>query len=467
MPKDESENDDASLASTIRVLIVDNDSAHAHVMTETLERIGYDCITATTGPEGASKITSEEFHLVVTDLVMSQVDGIQILQQAKETQPDCEVVMVTGHGTIPKAVEAMQLGAFNFIEKPIKTDQLRTVVTKAAQQIHLQRTNVQLQQRLDETFGFENLVFSSPKMKTVVDRLKRIAPTDADVMIMGENGTGKELVAQAIHENSSRKKKPFVAINCGAVAENLVESELFGHIKGAFTHALTDRVGKFEYANGGTLFLDEVGDMPLQTQIKLLRVLEDRQVTRVGDNKQTKVNVRVISATNRDMDEAIASGQFRKDLFFRLNIVLVTLPSLADRREDIVPLVEVFRRNFAKKHGKTNKSVAPDVLNRMFRYEWPGNVRELRNAIETMVVLDNDGELGEDDLPPQLLDVQEADAEPNSNEPSHLIGKTMDEIEKWAIVSTLALTNGKREEAAKILKIAARTLYRKIEKYGL
>jgi len=273
-------------------------------------------------------------------------------------------------------------------------------------------------------------------------------------------------VAQAIHQNSPRKGKRIVALNCAAVAENLVESELFGHVKGAFTDAHTDRTGAFEYANGGTLFLDEVGDMPMSTQIKLLRVLEEHQITRVGDNKTIRVNVRLVSASNRSLEEMVAQGKFRNDLYFRLKVVTVNLPPLRQRREDIIPLADYFRRQFAKRHHKQIKGLSPVVSKRLYGYDWPGNVRQLRNALETMVVLDLDGTLDTDDLPPELAEIQPTSSPiAASDGPMELIGRTMDHIERWAIEETLKLTNNNREEAAKILGIGARTLYRKLEKY--
>jgi two-component system response regulator HydG len=364
----------------------------------------------------------------------------------------------------------MQKGAYTFIEKPITPERLRTAADKAVEQLRLKQENEALNRRLDERYGFEGIIAGSSAMQQVIERLRRIAPTDAGVLIRGENGTGKELVAQAIHHNSPRKKKPFVAINCGAVAEHLVESELFGHVKGAFTDALSDRVGKFEYANGGTLLLDEVGDMPIQTQIKLLRVLEEREITRVGDNKPIKLNVRVLSATNRDLEEAIRAGTFRSDLYYRLKVVTVDLPRLAERRDDIVPLVDSFRRQFAKRHHKTVKQVTPAVMRRFFDYDWPGNVRQLRNVVENMVVLDVDEQLDLDDLPPDLEVPKsqpggEAAAESAAG-PVSLIGRPMEEVERWAIMETLKLTGGNREEAARMLGIGARTLYRKLDKYG-
>lgn len=451
---------------TLRLLIVDNDPAHARAMAESLEKVGYTCTTATSGPEGARLIRQESFDVVITDMVMNEVDGMEILGLAKQTLANCEVIMVTGHATVPKAVEAMQHGAHNFLEKPITPNRLRAVTEKAAEAVRLRWQNNELNQRLDERFGFEGIIYASPVMQTVIDRLKRIAPSDVSVLITGPSGTGKELIAQALHQNSPRKKKPFVAINCGAVAEHLVESELFGHVKGAFTDALTDRVGKFEYANGGTLFLDEVGDMPIATQIKLLRVLEERQITRVGDNKSIPVNVRVVSATNRHLEEAINKGTFRNDLYFRLKVVTVDLPPLAERRDDVIPLVDFFRRQAARRHQKNVKGATPAVTRRLFGYDWPGNVRELRNIVESMVVLDIDGLLDVDDLPPELAEPSPI-APITAEGPSHLIGQPLDNIERWAIEETLKLTNGNREEAARILDIGARTLYRKLEKYKL
>jgi two-component system response regulator HydG len=457
------------MAPPMRVLLVDNDPDHADAMTEALERVGYQCTVTKSGPEGAKRLDAEIFDIVVTDLMMDGIDGMEILRRAKEALPEAEVIMVTGHATVPKAVEAMQQGAFNFLEKPITPARLRAVAEKAADAVRLKRQNLELNQRLDERFGFEGIIYASDRMKTVIERLKRIAPTDAGVLITGESGTGKELIAQAIHQNSPRKKKPFVALNCGAVAEHLVESELFGHVKGAFTDALSDRVGKFEYANGGTLFLDEVGDMPLSTQIKLLRVLEEREITRVGDNKPIKVNVRVLSATNRDLEEAIENNTFRNDLYFRLKVVTVDLPPLRERRDDILPLVDYFRRTFAKRHHKTIKGVSSAVSRILFDYHWKGNVRELRNVVENMVVLDIDGILDVDDLPPELEASSEsvAVAAPSGAAgPASLIGQPMSAIERWAIEETLKRTGGNREEAARLLEIGERTLYRKLKEYG-
>jgi two-component system response regulator HydG len=300
-------------------------------------------------------------------------------------------------------------------------------------------------------------------------------------LITGESGTGKELIARAIHQNSPRKAKRMVALNVRAVSENLVESELFGHVRGSFTDAVTDREGAFQYADGGTLFMDEVGDMPMSTQIKLLRVLEESQITRVGDNRPIKVNVRLISATNRPLEAMIEDGSFRNDLFYRLKVVTVHLPPLRERRDDIIPLMDHFRKTFVRKHNHAPCNFTTSVTKKFFSYDWPGNIRQLRNFVETMVVLDMDGKLDVDDLPPELsdgdgptqseIDTAISHAQPSSLSsligvtPSDLIGKSMDEIERWAIEETLRITAGNRDEAAKILGIGARTLYRKLDKY--
>ena len=460
--------------SDFRCLIVDNESAHARAMSESLEKVGYKCDVVTAGPDASRLIERENFDIIVTDMVMNEVDGMQLLAIARQRLPDCEVVLVTGHASVPLAVEAMQKGAFNFLEKPITPARLRAIVEKAAEAVSLRRTNTELRQRLDERFGFEGFIFTSSVMRTVIDRVRRIAATDATVLITGESGTGKEMIAQAIHQNSPRRGKRIVALNTRAVSEHLVESELFGHIKGSFTDAISDRIGAFEYANGGTLFLDEVGDMPISTQIKLLRVLEEHKITRVGDNRPIKVNVRLISATNRPLERMVSEGAFRNDLYFRLKVITIELPSLRDRREDIVPLMDHFRKIFLRRYDKPNSYFTPDVVQRFYSYDWPGNVRQLRNFVETMIVLDTDCILGEDDLPPELHsnsyghEVEESSKKMYANSSptdSALVGKSLDSIEKWAIGETLRLTGGNREEAAKVLGIGARTLYRRLDQY--
>ena len=467
--KSSKQTNDQTDRPKIRVLVVDNDQAHALAVEESLDRVGYSCRVATSGSDGAQLIEEEgPFDVIITDLVMNDIDGLGILAKAKSEMPEAEVILMTGHGSIPSAVSAMQQGAFNYLLKPLDINQLRTVTEKASESATLRRTNLELNRRLDEKFGFEGVIGDSPQMREVIQRLQRIAPTGASVLIQGETGTGKELVAQAIHQNSPRKSKPFVALNCAALSENILESELFGHIKGAFTDASADRVGKFEYAHGGTLFLDEVGDMPMATQIKLLRVLENGEITRVGSNDPIKVNVRILSATNRHLEESIEAGSFRRDLYHRLKVVTVRLPSLTERSADIPVLIDHFIKVFSKQHDKQVKGVSSMARRKLLAYPWPGNVRQLRNVVESMVVVDYDGLLDLDDLPEELVERGETLSNaPAGNSLAALVGKPLQEVERLFITETLRVTGGNREEAAGMLGIGERTLYRKIKEYQL
>jgi two-component system response regulator HydG len=460
----------AATGPPIQALVVDNDVAHADAMADSLRSIGFECTVAGGGREAISLLEHTPFEIVISDLKMPDVGGLEVLAKCKELQPDAEVVLVTGHGTIESAVEAMQRGAFNYLLKPLDLKQLRAVVENAARSQYLRRANIELQRRLDERFGFEGVIGNTPQMHDIIARLQRIAPTDATVLIQGETGTGKELVAKAIHQNSPRKKRPFVPLNCAALSEHILESELFGHIRGAFTDATSDRQGKFEYADGGTLFLDEVGDMPIPTQIKLLRVLESGEITRVGSNDPIKVNVRILSATNRDLEQAIAAGTFREDLYHRLKVVTIKLPRLVDRREDIPLLIDYFMKEHAKRHQKTIRGISTAARRRLLAFDWPGNVRQLRNVIESMVVVDIDGVLDLDDLPEELAPARsEGDevAAIGRNGLHELVGKTINDLESLFIAETLKVTGGNREEAAAMLGIGERTLYRKIKEYGL
>ncbi len=451
----------------IRVLVVDDDEPHAHAVAESLERVGYDCVVATSGSEGLRLIEEQVFDIVITDLIMDGVGGMEVLAKAKHELPDAEVVILTGHSTIKAAVTAMQAGASTYLTKPLDISELRTKADKASQSQRLQRSNLELQRQLNEKFGFEGVVGSSPAMHSVIAKLRQIAPTSASVLITGESGTGKELVAKALHINSPRKNKPFVPLNCAELSENVLESELFGHVKGAFTGADRDRIGRFQYANGGTLFLDEIGDMPISIQVKLLRVLETGEIVRVGTNDPTKVNVRLISATNCDLADAIADGKFRQDLFHRLKVVSVKLPPLRERRDDIPLLIDYFLKEFSTSHGKMIATLTPAVRKVLMGYSWPGNVRELRNVIESMVVMDADGLLDVDDLTEDLQQVASSGKSDGHGGVDALVGKSLEEIERHYIVETLRLTNGNREEAARLLGIGERTLYRKLKEYGI
>jgi two-component system, NtrC family, response regulator HydG len=451
----------------IRVLVVDDDEPHAAAVAESLERVGYDCVVATSGAEGLRLIEEQVFDIIITDLIMQGVGGLEVLAKAKRELPDAEVVILTGHATIPTAVTAMQAGASTYLTKPLDINELRTVADKASQSQRLQRSNIELQKQLNEKFGFEGVIGNSPAMHSVVAKLRQIAPTSASVLITGESGTGKELAAKALHVNSPRKNKPFVPLNCAELSENVLESELFGHVKGAFTGADRDRIGRFQYANGGTLFLDEIGDMPTSIQVKLLRVLESSEIVRVGSNEPIKVNVRVISATNRDLAESLSEAKFRQDLYHRLKVVSIKLPPLRERRDDIPLLIEHFLKEFTTSHSKTISGIAPVLRKTLMSYAWPGNVRELKNTVESMVVIDVDGALDLDDLPE---DLQAAASRVKGNGPAgidYLVGKSLEEIEKHYIALTLERAGGNREEAARLLGIGERTLYRKLKEYSI
>jgi two-component system response regulator HydG len=451
----------------LRVLIIDDEELHAEAVAESLARVGYDCVIATSGRAGAEKIERDDFDVVLTDLRMEDMDGLALLRKAKQEQPDAEVVLITGHGDVKTAVQAIKEGAANYLTKPVDMGELRAIVDKAAERLRLARANRELQRQLNEKFGFEGVVGNSPKMHEIIAKLRDIAPTSATVLIQGETGTGKELVAKAIHTNSPRKNKPFVAMNCTALNENLLEDELFGHEPGSFTGAERLRKGRFEHANGGTLFLDEVGDMPATLQAKLLRVLENKEVYRIGSNEAIKVNVRLLSASNRDLEEAVAAGKFRQDLFYRLKVVTVKLPPLRDRREDIPLLTAHFIKEFNDLHGKKAKGVSEAVRRAMASYDWPGNVRELRNIIESMVVQDHDGILDLDDLPEGDNLSRMLTPGNHAAGPSGLLGQPLSEVERYYIEQALELSGGNREEAARMLGIGERTLYRKIKTWGL
>ncbi|MEW6357784.1 MAG: sigma-54 dependent transcriptional regulator [Planctomycetota bacterium] len=445
------------------LLVIDDDEGHAEATAESLERVGHKCLIATSGEDGLRKLSEEPIDLVVTDLRMRDVNGMQILERVKTKFPDVEVIMVTGYPDYDSVVEAMQKGAATYLRKPINIDELRTVVEKSLQKQALARRNVQLEAQLDEKYGFEGIIGSTPVMRRIFQQVRQIAPTTATVLITGESGTGKELIANAIHNNSPRKNNPFVALNCAALSESILESELFGHEKGAFTGADAMRKGRFEYANNGTLFLDEVGDLPIETQIKLLRVIEQREITRVGSNAPIKVDVRLLAATHQDLEALVEEKKFRQDLYFRLNVVSIALPPLRERRDDIPLMINAFIQEFAKQHGKQIAGMDAEAREILAGYSWPGNVRELKNCIESMVVVSAGKTLKPADIPDSIP--REKAATPTR--PGLAAGMSLEDAEKELIRDTLEMTGGNRAETAKILKIGERSLYRKLKDYGL
>jgi len=447
-----------------RILIVDDDEGHAEALSDALESDGYRSTIATSGEAGITKLSEETFEAVLTDLVMPDRSGIDVLQAAVRLQPDVAVLLVTGHESVRTAVDAMRKGAADYLAKPVDIGELRTRLSRAIESVGLRRTNTELQRQIDKRFGFEGILGTSKEMTRVFDVLGQVSGTNATVLILGESGTGKELVARAIHQNSPRAKKNFVAVNCAALSEGLIESELFGHVKGAFTGAVSAKEGRIVYADQGTLFLDEVGDMPLATQAKLLRVLETREVQPVGGNQVHKVDIRLLSATNRDLAALVKDGTFREDLLYRLRVVTLKLPSLRERKVDLPLLIDHFIGEFVRQHTRSVRGISPEARTLLGRYEWPGNVRELRNVIENMVLLARGDVLEPGDIPEQ---VRAGPAATSSGGGFELAGRSLEEVERALIVANLDLVAGNREKAAKILGMGERTLYRKLKEYGI
>jgi two-component system response regulator HydG len=454
-----------SPAEKIKVLVVDDDGAHAEATAETHERSGFAVRIARAGNEGLKAVDAEPFDIVVTDLVMRDVTGLELLRRAKARWPDIEVIVMTGYPSYETAVEALDNGAYDYLDKPVNLQVLRAKLKKAVEKQRLVRDNLELRRTVDKRYGFQGIIGATARMKRIFDVLQQVSASNATVLILGESGTGKELVARAIHQNSPRRGHHFVPLNCAALSESVLESELFGHIKGAFTGATYDRKGRFEYAHEGTLFLDEIGDLPPSVQVKLLRVLEYGEVFRVGSNEPVKVDVRLLCATNKNLEVLIREGKFRDDLYFRLKVVTIELPPLRERLDDLPLLVDSFLKELSDSHHKKISRISPEALRLFYQYPWPGNVRELRNAIESMIVMTKDDVLDVDDVPDFITTrgpaSQDADGEGGAT------GVHLETAEKELIRQALALSQGNREKAAQLLGIGERTLYRKIKRFGL
>ena len=447
-----------------QILVVDDERDHAQTMCEALARLGHKCDPAYSLAEALAKLDRRSYDVVVTDLVMEgNRDGLEVLKKCKTLDPPPPVVLVTAHGDFPMAVQAMNEGAFSFIGKPIDLEYLRAQVNRAAEKAALQRQNHDLQQQLVDRAGFEGIVGNSAGMQQVMRVARQVAPTDIPVLILGENGTGKELIARAIHTHSKRRKNRLVTMNCAGFAPTILEDEMFGHVRGAFTDARTEREGRFEHADHGTLFLDEIGDMPHDMQAKLLRALENGEVVRLGSNEPLKVDVRIISATNQNLDEMVKEKQFRQDLLYRINGVSIQIPPLRERREDIPLLLHYFMNAAAEKYGKQIEGLDSDAQQVLMSYSWPGNVRQLRNTVESAVALAAGPKITVRDLP---ADIRPAGAEVTGGM-NNLVGISIEQAERALIKNTLKQTGGNREQAAKILGIGERTLYRKIREYDL
>jgi two-component system, NtrC family, nitrogen regulation response regulator NtrX len=447
-----------------RILIVDDEAGIRQALKQVLE---YEDLVVRVAASGGEAITLyPEFrpHLVFLDVKMAGLDGLETLTRLRDLDPKAQVVMISGHGTIATAVEATQRGAFDFLEKPLDTDRLLVTVRNALAHAELVDENARLKEVAESRF---TMVGDSPALQNVRELIAKVGPTSARVLVTGENGTGKELVARALHEASPRRDRPFIEVNCAAIPSELIESELFGHMKGSFTGAFADRAGKFEQADGGTLFLDEVGDMSLSAQSKLLRVLQEGVVTRIGGSKSIQVDVRVLAATNKDLDGEIAEGRFREDLLYRLNVVPIDVPPLRDRREDIPALVTHFAEQLSASAGVPGRKFADDAVRRLQTRSWPGNIRELRNAVERALILASGKMVTAADIDHLLPGSAATDAASPEGSGSHTFETFKQEAEKNFLVQQLREHDWNVSETARALKMPRSNLYKKIERYGL
>ncbi len=447
------------------ILVVDDEKnareGLAQALSGTFGASSVDVETAEDGLAAIRRLSEKAFDLMIADIKMPHLDGMELLKRSREKQPSLEVLMLTGHGTIEMAVDAMRLGAKDYLQKPVNLDELELVVGRILEQQKLLSENEYLRTKLREKNGYQELIGSSPVMKKLFGKIEQVATTKATVLITGESGTGKELVAEAIHHLSPRKDHPLVKVNCSALNENLLESELFGHERGAFTGAIRQRKGRFELADKGTIFLDEIGELSLDVQVKLLRILEEKEFERVGGNQTIRVDTRLIFATNADLEEKVKQGSFREDFYFRLKVVTLHNPPLRERKEDIQPLSDYFVRQFSMENGKKPIDLEASAIEALKNYEWPGNIRELRNLIEHLVLLWGESPITSQDLREYLnLDVPEEGLTLSLDLP-------LSEVEKEYILKTLDRLNGNRTRAAEALGIGRRTLIRKLAEYGV
>ncbi|MGZ6291422.1 MAG: sigma-54-dependent transcriptional regulator [Syntrophales bacterium] len=447
------------------ILVVDDDLAHRTMLRTLLGGWGYDVAEADDGGKAVEAVSRKPFDLILMDIRMLKVSGLEALAEIKRFNPAIPVIIMTAYASVETAVKALKEGAYDYLTKPLDFDELKLTISRAMEHSRLKEENRHLRESLATQFDGQNLIGHSPAMTKLIETMVQVAPSEATVLITGESGTGKEMIAGAIHFNSLRKSGPFVKINCAAITETLLESELFGHEKGAFTGADKRKEGKFRQAEGGTLFLDEVSEMSPAMQVKLLRVLQEREITRVGGDEVIKVDVRVIAATNKDLMREIEARRFRDDLYYRLNVVTLNVPPLRERREDIPLIARHFLALFAKKNHKSIKGFSPQAMDRLLKYNWPGNVRELMNAIERGVVLSRSEYLGEEEFTLVLR------AEPQEKEaPVQQIGvaePSLESVEKETILKALETTGGNKSEAARRLGITRRTLHLKLKKYGM
>lgn len=453
---------------TAKILVVDDDGVARELLADALKKEGYEVEAFSSGEEAIERGRRGQVDLVLTDLKMGTVDGLTVLREFKRFSPDTSIVLLTSFGSLEGAIEAIKQGAYDYLAKPFKKEEIKLVVQRSLDHSQLVRENARYRDELKEREDWSPLVGSSPAMLEVYKLVARVSEGRSTVLLQGESGTGKELIARAIHANSPRREKPFIPVNCGALPDTLLESEMFGYEKGAFTGAVGTKAGLFEAANGGTLFLDEIGDLSPALQVKLLRVMQDQEVRRVGGTTSLKVDVRIIVATNRDLEQFVKEGKFRDDLYYRLNVVRITLPTLAERKEDIPMLAHHFLQKYAGGSARAVRGFLPDTMALLKQYRWPGNVRELENAIERAVSLSHGPLLTPDDLPAALRQSGSQVGDKTEVSDQHdEVCLTLEEVEKRHLIRVLKETKGNKVRAAKILGIDRRTLYRMAERFGL
>ena len=445
------------------ILVVDDDPGHRTMLRTLLTGWGYTILEAEDGSQAIEKVHEQPFDLILMDIRMIKMSGLEALREIKAYNPAIPIIIMTAYSSVETAVEALKNGAYDYLTKPLDFDELRLAMDRAMDHTHLREENRILRETLGKRFDAGNIIGQSPAMVRVIEMVAQVASSEATVLISGESGTGKELIAGAIHFNSPRKDGPYVKINCAAITETLLESELFGHEKGAFTGAYKKKEGRFVQAQGGTLFLDEISEMSLAMQVKLLRVLQEREITRVGGEEPIKVDVRLIAATNKDLVREVEEGRFREDLYYRLNVVNINIPPLRQRKEDVPLLAKHFLSIFSEKNHKNIEGFTPQAMDRLLRYDWPGNVRQLMNAIERAVVLSRSNYLDLEDLP--LVPGEQLPE--NGGHEIPVSDLALEEVEKATILKTLELTGGNKSEAARKLGITRKTLHTKLKKYGV
>lgn len=453
-----------------KILVADDEKSMREFLEIMLKKEGYKVSLASNGEDVLRMIERDIFDLALLDIRMPKLDGISVLKKIKTVSPETIVIMITAYASTDTAIKAMKEGAYDYITKPFKVDEIKLIIKNALEKKNLQKENTILRQVVLERFGFENIIGQTPKMLEIYDLMEKVAPTKTNILICGESGTGKELVAKAIHYNSPRKDKPFVTLNCGAIPESLIESELFGHMKGAFTDAITTKKGLFEVADEGTIFLDEISELPLMMQVKLLRVLQDKEFKRVGGTEDIKVDVRIISATNKDLEGEVLEKRFREDLFYRLNVIQIKLPPLRERKEDIPLLAMHFLKRFSGELNKNISTISSGGFRLLMNYDYPGNVRELQNIIERAVALENSQELTEENLRSYLEEqplIKKAPFDLEIPNEGLDLEKIVEDIEKTLLMKALDRTKGIKKKAAELLNINFRSMRYRLEKYGL